>query len=168
MAASAGAGLAVYTLFAARDQWSVGCALGVAAAFLAAIAVVDACALLIPDIHVAVLAVLAFVGPLALDLPTALAGAAVGGGLLWAVAEGFRRARGVIGLGLGDVKLMAAVGALAGPVTVLWIVVSASVLAAAWIIARNGWRFAQAPPAPFGAAAALPAVVLLAMEHLGP
>ena len=161
------AGLLVYALFAARGQWGVGCALGVVTACLAAMALVDACSLLIPDLHVVVLAVLAFVGPLAQGLPTALVGAAVGGGLLWGVAELFRRTRGVVGLGLGDVKLMAAVGALAGPVTVLWIIVSASVLGAIWIASRSGWRFDRATPAPFGTAAALPAVVFLALEHLG-
>jgi leader peptidase (prepilin peptidase)/N-methyltransferase len=166
--ASGVAGLLVYALFAAKGQVGVGCALGMAAACLAAIAVVDACVLQIPDLHVVVLAVLAFVGPLARDLPTVLTGAAVGGGLLWAVAEVFRRVRGETGLGFGDVKLMAALGALAGPVTVLWIVVCASILGAVWILGRNGWRMDRASPAPFAAAAAAPAVLFLALERLGP
>jgi leader peptidase (prepilin peptidase)/N-methyltransferase len=165
--ASSVAGLGVYALFAARGEWGVGCALGVAAACLTAIALVDACVLLIPDLHILALAILAVVGPLALDLRTALIGAAVGGGLLLLVAEAFKRVRGVSGLGFGDVKLMAALGALAGPVTVLWIVVSASVLGAVWIIGRSGGRLDRTGPAPFGAAAALPAIVLLVLERLG-
>ena len=165
--ASGVSGLGVYALFAARGEWEVGCALGVATACLAAIALVDACVLLIPDLHVLVLAVLAFVGPLAIDVRTALVGALVGGGLLWLVAEAFRRVRGVQGLGFGDVKLMAALGALTGPVTVLWIVVAASILGALWIVGRNGWRIDGSGPAPFGAAAALAAVVFLTLGRLG-
>jgi leader peptidase (prepilin peptidase) / N-methyltransferase len=41
-------------------------------------------------------------------------GAAAGSGLLWVVAEGYFRLRGREGMGLGDVKMMAAVGAFFG------------------------------------------------------
>ena len=41
-------------------------------------------------------------------------GALVGGGFLWAVGEAWKRFRGVEAMGLGDVKMMAAVGALLG------------------------------------------------------
>jgi Type II secretory pathway, prepilin signal peptidase PulO and related peptidases len=44
----------------------------------------------------------------------ALLGALVGGGFLWAVGELWKRLRGVDAMGLGDVKMMAAVGALLG------------------------------------------------------
>jgi leader peptidase (prepilin peptidase)/N-methyltransferase len=44
----------------------------------------------------------------------ALLGVAIGGGLLWAVAEGYYRWRGVEGLGFGDVKMLAMVGAFVG------------------------------------------------------
>jgi leader peptidase (prepilin peptidase)/N-methyltransferase len=44
----------------------------------------------------------------------ALAGAAIGGGLLWAVAAGYELVRKRQGLGLGDVKMMAMVGAFVG------------------------------------------------------
>jgi len=44
----------------------------------------------------------------------ALLGALVGGGFLWAVGELWKRLRGVEAMGLGDVKMMAAVGALLG------------------------------------------------------
>jgi Type II secretory pathway, prepilin signal peptidase PulO and related peptidases len=41
-------------------------------------------------------------------------GALVGGGFLWLVGELWKRLRGVEAMGLGDVKMMAAVGALLG------------------------------------------------------
>ncbi|HEY2866823.1 MAG TPA: prepilin peptidase [Pyrinomonadaceae bacterium] len=50
----------------------------------------------------------------ALSLIGALLGALVGGGFLWLVGEAWKRLRGVDAMGLGDVKMMAAVGALLG------------------------------------------------------
>ena len=57
-------------------------------------------------------------------LLASLLGAAVGGGLLWGVAETYLRVRGIEGLGLGDVKMMAMVGAFLGaPMTLLTIMI---------------------------------------------
>jgi len=50
-----------------------------------------------------------------LSIADALFGALLGGGLLWLVAEGYFRLRGREGMGLGDVKMMALVGAFLGP-----------------------------------------------------
>ena len=49
-----------------------------------------------------------------LSFADALIGAGVASGLLWVVAEGYFRARGREGMGLGDVKMMAMVGAFLG------------------------------------------------------
>jgi leader peptidase (prepilin peptidase)/N-methyltransferase len=49
------------------------------------------------------------VGPL-----DALAGAVLGGGILWAVAWAYERLTGVEGMGFGDVKLLAMIGAFLG------------------------------------------------------
>ena len=49
-----------------------------------------------------------------LSLCDAILGAAVGGGSLWLVSEGYYRLRGREGMGLGDVKMMAMVGAFFG------------------------------------------------------
>jgi leader peptidase (prepilin peptidase)/N-methyltransferase len=49
-----------------------------------------------------------------LSFADAVLGAAAGSGLLWIVAEGYFRLRGREGMGLGDVKMMAAVGAFLG------------------------------------------------------
>jgi len=50
----------------------------------------------------------------ALSFADAALGAIAGSGLLWLVAEGYFRLRGREGMGLGDVKMMAAVGAFLG------------------------------------------------------
>src|SRR5215467_11441641 len=47
-------------------------------------------------------------------LVASITGAIVGGGLLWAVAEAYLRLRGIEGMGFGDVKMMAMVGAFLG------------------------------------------------------
>jgi leader peptidase (prepilin peptidase)/N-methyltransferase len=52
--------------------------------------------------------------PRALAFIGSLMGAVVGGGLLWAVAEAYLRLRGIEGMGFGDVKMMAMVGAFLG------------------------------------------------------
>jgi len=43
-----------------------------------------------------------------------LVGAALGGGLLWLVRWGWKQAKGVEGMGLGDVKMLAMIGAFLG------------------------------------------------------
>lgn len=50
----------------------------------------------------------------AVSLIGAMFGALVGGGSLWLVGELWKRLRGVDAMGMGDVKMMAAVGALLG------------------------------------------------------
>ena len=51
---------------------------------------------------------------MALSFADAVLGAIAGSGLLWIVAEGYFRIRGREGMGLGDVKMMAGVGAFLG------------------------------------------------------
>jgi leader peptidase (prepilin peptidase)/N-methyltransferase len=52
--------------------------------------------------------------PWVLGLPDSLLGAAFGSFLLWAVAAIYKRVRGREGMGMGDVKMMAMVGAFLG------------------------------------------------------
>jgi len=57
-------------------------------------------------------------------LAGSLLGIALGGGLLWLVGEAFYRIRGIEGMGFGDVKMMAMVGAFLGaPLTLFTIMV---------------------------------------------
>ena len=48
-------------------------------------------------------------------LVASVTGAALGAGILWSVGALYKRVRGVEGMGFGDVKLMAFVGAFTGP-----------------------------------------------------
>jgi leader peptidase (prepilin peptidase)/N-methyltransferase len=60
----------------------------------------------------------------------ALAGAALGSGLLWAFGAIYTRVRGVEAMGMGDVKMMAMVGAFAGPFGVLLTIFAGSFVGA--------------------------------------
>ncbi|HLJ23112.1 MAG TPA: prepilin peptidase [Candidatus Acidoferrales bacterium] len=66
--------------------------------------------------------------PMALSVADALLGAAAGSGLLWIVAEGYFRLRGREGMGLGDVKMMAAIGAFLGLKRTMMTVLAGSLL----------------------------------------
>jgi leader peptidase (prepilin peptidase)/N-methyltransferase len=61
-------------------------------------------------------------------LAASILGAAVGGGLLWCVAEAFLRIRGIEGMGFGDVKMMAMVGAFLGAPLALLTIMLGSLL----------------------------------------
>jgi leader peptidase (prepilin peptidase)/N-methyltransferase len=63
-----------------------------------------------------------------LSVVDSVLGAIVGSGLLWLVAEGYFRVRGREGMGLGDVKMMAAVGAFLGLQRTLMTILAGSLL----------------------------------------
>ena len=63
-----------------------------------------------------------------LSLADALIGAAVGAGFIWGAAALYLRLRGAEGMGMGDVKLMAMVGAFLGAALTLLVLATASVL----------------------------------------
>lgn len=60
----------------------------------------------------------------------ALGGAALGAGLLWGFGALYGRLRGIEAMGLGDVKMMAMVGAFAGPFGVLLTIFAGSLVGA--------------------------------------
>ena len=72
----------------------------------------------------------------------ALIGIVVGGGLLWSVAEIYYRVRGEEGLGMGDVKMLAMIGAFVGwkltLVTLMMASFSGSILGVFLIATRRG------------------------------
>jgi leader peptidase (prepilin peptidase)/N-methyltransferase len=56
---------------------------------------------------------------------SSLIGILAGGGILWALAEAYYRLRGIEGLGMGDVKMLAMIGAVLGwPLMLLTLVVA--------------------------------------------
>jgi leader peptidase (prepilin peptidase)/N-methyltransferase len=73
-----------------------------------------------------------FLGPGAgwARLWSACSGAALGSGLLWGVGAIYRRLRGVEAMGMGDVKMMAMVGAFTAPFGVVFTIFAASVVGA--------------------------------------
>ena len=121
---------------------------------LTATALIDARYLVIPDLHPAMIVLIALPGPT--GLVGSLWGALLGGGLLWLVREAYGRARGVEGLGLGDVKLVAAIGMVVGPLYVLWVIVGGAVLGLAWALLGPRTEDRRTP---FGTALAAPAVL---------
>jgi leader peptidase (prepilin peptidase)/N-methyltransferase len=86
-----------------------------------------------------------------LSLADALMGAITASGLLWLVAEGYFRARGHEGMGLGDVKMMAMAGAFLGLqrglLTILVGSVLGSLIGGAIMLA---WRKGRDFELPFG------------------
>lgn len=110
--------------------------------------------------------------PLPDRLAEAALGAVAGGGAFWALRVGYRALAGREGLGMGDVKLMAGLGALVG----LWALPMVTLLAGVAALAsaalralRRGRRLRGAQRLPFGAYLALSGgVVWLWLQLQGP
>ncbi|MCC5969530.1 MAG: prepilin peptidase [Pararhodobacter sp.] len=127
----------------------------------------------LPDPLTAALALIGFALALAGDgsgwphwperLGAAVIGAVVGGGSFWALRLAYRQITGREGMGMGDVKLMAGIGAGLGaaalPMVTLLAGLSALVLAAlrAW---RRGRGLRRTGRVPFGAFLALAAAAI--------
>jgi leader peptidase (prepilin peptidase) / N-methyltransferase len=141
--------------------------LAVALMALAAIAYADLRFLIIPDLYSAALALIGLVGALSPGLWPALAGAAICGGLLAAVAWAFKRQTQVEGMGFGDVKLAAAIGALLGPQTGLWAIAASALIGALIGVVWSRMRKGDGPILlPYGAALALVSATLLTSGRL--
>jgi leader peptidase (prepilin peptidase)/N-methyltransferase len=89
-----------------------------------------------------------------------LAGAIVGGGILWAIAEIWYRLRNVDAMGFGDVKMLAMVGAFLGlPLVLLTFVLATmmgGIVGVALIVTR---RANMATAVPFGTMLAVAALI---------
>jgi len=88
----------------------------------------------------------------------ALAAAALGGGLLWLVAWAYWKLRGREGMGLGDAKLLAMIGAFLGLQRTLFALMAGSVIgvliSAPYLLIRRRGRDEHIPFGPFLAAGA--------------
>jgi leader peptidase (prepilin peptidase)/N-methyltransferase len=128
--------------------------------------------------------------PGGIGLADSAIGAAVGGGILWLVAWSYERTTGTEGMGLGDVKLLAMIGAFLGwqaiPVILIVASMGGSVAGVVVIFGRRGrrqmarvgrmfgWRAvptfarraARRTAIPFGPFLALGAVVALYMPQV--
>lgn len=104
----------------------------------------------------------------ALSLQSSLLGIAVGGGLFYALGVLYQLIRKRVGLGLGDVKLLAAIGSYLGAeaLTPTILLSSLSALVAIAIMAALG-RFHWSRPVPYGPFLALGAVVHIFVDLRG-
>ncbi|MDP6582173.1 MAG: A24 family peptidase [Vicinamibacterales bacterium] len=88
-----------------------------------------------------------------------LIGVAAGGGVLWAVAEAYFRLRGEEGMGMGDVKMLAMIGAFLGwqpmLVTLMIASLSGSLVGVGMMLAQRGGMKYALPLGSFLAAGAL-------------
>ncbi|MBL8688538.1 MAG: prepilin peptidase [Rhodospirillaceae bacterium] len=164
-AIEAGSAAAFLLAFWSGGPWPVVLAHALLGAILTALVVVDLRRQLLPDALVWPLLPLGLLQAwLVGDIPAAVAGAVFGGGLLWLVRAIHRRIRGREGLGLGDVKLMAAGGAWVGAAGIgpVLLVAALATLAAVGIayLSRRGPSLASRIPFGPGLAFGLFAVTL--------
>lgn len=144
----------------------------VAVLVLLVLAVIDSQAGLLPDALTLPLLwmglALAWAGS-AISLHEAVAGAMLGYGLLYVLFLGFKVWRGREGMGHGDFKLAAALGAWVGPLSLAYILLAASLLGTAYALWRwKAWgRSASYPFGPFLAAAGILVLVRFPELHLG-
>jgi leader peptidase (prepilin peptidase)/N-methyltransferase len=145
----------------ARAAWAL------VAMALAAVIYADLRFYIIPDVYSLIVALIALFSPISPGWLSALAGAAICGGLLAGVAWAFKRATEVEGMGFGDVKLGAALGALFGPEQGLWLIAGSAIAAAAVGLVLKRLRGDTAPLLiPYGAVLALGGVCLIAGTRL--
>ncbi len=142
------------------------------AACLLALACIDADTQLLPDDLTQPLLWAGLIGAAlgwtALGLNDALWGAVAGYGLLWSVNRGFGLLTGKQGMGQGDFKLLAALGAWLGWQALLPLVLLSSGSGALIGLARRlHGSLAQGEPLAFGPYLALAGLVLLFFPHWG-
>jgi leader peptidase (prepilin peptidase)/N-methyltransferase len=111
--------------------------------------------------------------PAHLLLPQTLSEALVGGGIgcvsFWLIRICYQHIRGRQGLGLGDVKLMAALGSLVGPWLLPHLVLAAALMALAAALVttlRRQRRLSGTSALPFGAALSLAAALIWLLARI--
>lgn len=119
---------------------------------LMGLALCDLTAMRLPDpLNAALLATGLALGALGLGAGTALIGAGVGAGTFLAIRLGYHALRGREGLGMGDVKLMAGIGAALGWAALPLVALVAALAALALTLALRHGRVARDAEIPFGA-----------------
>lgn len=142
---------------------------------LLALIFTDLIAYRLPDAATASLLAVALAKALTLALLAAmdplrpLAGALFGSGSFLLIRWAYQALQGREGLGLGDVKLMAGIGAGIGPLWLPHLVLLAAGLCLLWALGQTLRRRPPAAdqPLPFGAALCLAAIVLTLGQALG-
>jgi leader peptidase (prepilin peptidase) / N-methyltransferase len=131
-----------------------------------ALAFIDADTTLLPDditLPLLWLGLAANVGGLFAPLPSAVIGAVAGYLILWLVFWAFKLATGKDGMGYGDFKLLAAIGAWLGwemlPLVILLSAVAGALVGIAGIVFRGRETGAKLPFGPYLAAAGLIALI---------
>jgi len=124
---------------------------------LIAMAVIDLRTTYLPDVLTLpflwlglVLSVFALTG---IDPADAIIGAAAGYGVLWTVFQAFKLVTGKEGMGFGDFKLLAGLGAWLGwtqlPIVILLSSVGGAVIGGAWLLLSSRGRETQIPFGPW-------------------
>ncbi|NYT84187.1 prepilin peptidase [Pollutimonas harenae] len=135
------------------------CLLMIAATMLLLLAHIDTNTRLLPDALTLPLLWLglgaAWLGWANISLYDAVAGVMVGYGALWLLLQGFRLLRGIEGMGYGDLKLVAALGAWLGWQALPWVLLAACLTGIVFAMVRHKTLFPSGayPFGPFLAAA---------------
>jgi leader peptidase (prepilin peptidase)/N-methyltransferase len=89
------------------------------------------------------------------------------GGALWAISAGYEKLSGKIGLGMGDVKLVAMLASFLGLEAALGVLIVGSLVGIAYGVAMLAWlRAGRNTRIPFGPALALAGLVFLFQPNL--
>lgn len=99
-----------------------------------------------------------FAGP---GLGASILGILVGGGLVLALSEGYRLARGEAGMGGGDVMLMAMIGAFLGPWAAAAVLGVGALLGTIFVVIKGRGRVQGTAKLPFGTFLAAGAALVL-------
>lgn len=163
-------GLAVFAVIAAQNVADMAASAGFLWLLLG-LAVADLKWMRLPDSLTAALLLIALLGSLVpggVGIEQALIGAALGAGSFFALRVGYRALRGREGLGMGDVKLMAGLGAYAGPMDLPLLVLMGAGLGLLGAMHIFGLRAKLSTQAvPFGSALCLAAGLLWAFRAAG-
>lgn len=151
-------------------QTAAGCFLGW---LLVLLVVADLRRQILPDSLTATLLASGLLAALFLPAPgftQALIGAAIGGGSFFVLRFLYFRYRGIEGLGLGDVKLMAGLGAWLGPAWLPPLVLIAAVAGLAVVLLQSwsqGTRVSATSRVAFGAYLGSAALLLWGLKSTG-